>query len=60
MDFGQMLIWHVTLLPGAVGIVVALHILLVRRRGVVPPLPLRRDAAADLAASGPVPAGEEA
>ena len=35
---GQMLLWHVVLLPLAVGAVVVLHIVLVRRLGVVPPL----------------------
>ncbi|GAA2003511.1 cytochrome b N-terminal domain-containing protein [Catenulispora subtropica] len=40
MDFGQMLIWHVALLPLVISVIVAWHILLVRRRGVVPPLPL--------------------
>jgi ubiquinol-cytochrome c reductase cytochrome b subunit len=34
----QMLLWHVVLLPLAVGAVVVLHIVLVRRHGVVPPL----------------------
>lgn len=40
MDFGQMLLWHIVLLPLALGVLTALHILLVRRRGVVPPFPL--------------------
>jgi quinol-cytochrome oxidoreductase complex cytochrome b subunit len=35
---GQMLLWHVVLLPGAVGVIAVLHIVLVRRHGVVPPL----------------------
>ena len=39
-DFGQMLLWHVTLLPLALGILVVIHILQVRHRGVVPPIPL--------------------
>jgi len=39
LDFGQMLMWHIVLLPLAVGFIVGVHILLVRRRGVVPPLP---------------------
>jgi quinol---cytochrome c reductase cytochrome b subunit, bacillus type len=39
-DFGQMLLWHVALLPLALGLLVLLHILLVRLRGVVPPIPL--------------------
>ncbi len=35
---GQMLLWHVVLLPFAVGVVVLMHVVLVRRHGVVPPL----------------------
>lgn len=35
---GQMLLWHVVLLPTAVGLVAVLHVLLVRRHGVVPPV----------------------
>lgn len=35
---GQMLLWHVTLLPIAVGILAVMHVVLVRRHGVVPPL----------------------
>jgi ubiquinol-cytochrome c reductase cytochrome b subunit len=38
MDFGQMLIWHVALMPAVVSVLVVWHILLVRRHGVVPPL----------------------
>jgi len=34
----QMLLWHVTLLPAIVGVIVVLHIVLVRRHGVVPPI----------------------
>ena len=37
LNSGQMLLWHVTLLPLVVGVLVALHIVLVRRHGVVPP-----------------------
>jgi quinol-cytochrome oxidoreductase complex cytochrome b subunit len=37
LNFGQMLMWHIVLLPLVVGLVVVLHILQVRRRGVVPP-----------------------
>ena len=33
----QMLLWHVVLLPLAVGVLVVAHLLLVRRHGVVPP-----------------------
>lgn len=36
-DFGQMLMWHITLLPLSMIALVGLHVLLVRRRGVVTP-----------------------
>ncbi len=39
LNFGQMLLWHVLLLPVVVGVLIGVHLLLVRRRGVVPPLP---------------------
>ena len=35
---GQMLLWHVVLLPLAVGVITVLHVVLVRRHGVVPPI----------------------
>ncbi len=35
---GQMLLWHVVLLPFAVGVITVLHVILVRRHGVVPPI----------------------
>ena len=41
MNFGQMYSWHILLLPVAVSALVAGHILLVRRNGVVPPIPLK-------------------
>ncbi|MGO8871093.1 MAG: cytochrome b N-terminal domain-containing protein [Acidimicrobiales bacterium] len=47
-NFGQMILWHIVLLPLAVGCIVAGHVLLVRRRGVVPPF----------APPGQVPPGE--
>jgi ubiquinol-cytochrome c reductase cytochrome b subunit len=37
-NLGQVLMWHIVLLPLAVGAVVVLHVLLVRVHGVVPPL----------------------
>ncbi|MDQ0028686.1 cytochrome b N-terminal domain-containing protein [Arthrobacter bambusae] len=37
-DLGQLLMWHITLLPLAVAVVVAVHVVLVRMHGVVPPL----------------------
>jgi quinol-cytochrome oxidoreductase complex cytochrome b subunit len=44
LDFGQMLMWHIVLLPLALGVLVVAHVLLVRRRGVVPPFPPRAQA----------------
>ena len=41
LNYGQMLLWHVLLLPLAVALLVVGHILLVRRTGVCPPLPGR-------------------
>jgi ubiquinol-cytochrome c reductase cytochrome b subunit len=35
---GQMLLWHVVLLPVAVGVIAVWHVVLVRRHGVVPPI----------------------
>ena len=37
-NFGQIFMWHITLLPLAVAAIVALHVILVRAHGVVPPL----------------------
>jgi ubiquinol-cytochrome c reductase cytochrome b subunit len=44
-NLGQMLLWHVVLLPLAVGVIVVWHVLLVRRRGVVPPLDAQQSGA---------------
>ncbi|MFF3734544.1 cytochrome b N-terminal domain-containing protein [Streptomyces sp. NPDC002476] len=38
LDFGQMFMWHIVLLPIAVAILAVWHMLLVRLRGVVPPI----------------------
>ena len=35
---GQMLMWHIVLMPAVVGILVVWHVVLVRRHGVVPPI----------------------
>jgi len=43
LDVGQMMLWHVTLLPIGVGLVAVLHIVLVRVRGVVPPIGIAAD-----------------
>ncbi len=37
LNTGQMLLWHILLLPLVLGVLVVLHVLLVRRHGVVPP-----------------------
>lgn len=42
-NLGQMLLVHACLLPLVVGIMVAWHVLLVRRHGVVPPMDAVRD-----------------
>src|SRR6478735_8197853 len=38
MNLGQMMLWHVSLLPLVVGAIVTVHLVLVRRRGVAPPI----------------------
>ncbi len=58
-NLGQIFMWHITLLPFAVGAVVVLHVLLVRAHGVVSPL----DAAetdSQLQQSAPKSPGEQA
>jgi quinol-cytochrome oxidoreductase complex cytochrome b subunit len=37
LNTSQMVLWHVTLLPLVVGVLVVVHVILVRRHGVVPP-----------------------
>jgi hypothetical protein len=46
MNFGQMLLWHVVLLPLLLVALVGAHILLVRVRGVVHPFPIPAEASA--------------
>jgi hypothetical protein len=43
MNFGQMLMWHIVLIPLALVAIVGAHVLAVRVRGVAHPLPARRD-----------------
>jgi ubiquinol-cytochrome c reductase cytochrome b subunit len=50
MNFGQMYSYHVFLLPLAVVGLVAAHVLLVRRHGIVPPF--RLDAVGPVKPSG--------
>ena len=38
LNFGQMLMWHIVLLPAAIGVLTVWHLVLVRRRGIVPPI----------------------
>ena len=47
LDVGQMLLWHVMLLPLIVGVIVVLHVLMVRARGVVPPIGVDEDGTFD-------------
>ncbi len=49
LNFGQMYSYHILLFPVLVIGIVSLHILLVRRHGIVPPIPLA-DSVADAAA----------
>ena len=44
LNFGQMLMWHIVLLPIGVVLIAGLHILMVRRRGIVPPFPETKSA----------------
>jgi quinol-cytochrome oxidoreductase complex cytochrome b subunit len=43
LNLGQMLLWHIMLLPLGVGIIVVLHVVLVRVRGVAPPIGIAAD-----------------
>lgn len=45
LNFGQMFMWHILLLPAVLGVLIVLHVLLVRRHGVFPPLPPKGAAA---------------
>ncbi|MEZ0090891.1 cytochrome b N-terminal domain-containing protein [Streptacidiphilus sp. EB129] len=38
LDFGQMLMWHIVILPLVLGLLTAWHLLMVRLRGIVPPI----------------------
>ncbi|MDT0263629.1 cytochrome b N-terminal domain-containing protein [Jatrophihabitans lederbergiae] len=69
LDTGQMLLWHVMLLPLIVGVLIVLHVILVRRHGVVPPFDAQPPTAANPTAApvteqrvptGPTPMPSEA
>ena len=49
LNTGQMLLWHMTILPLVIGLIVFLHIVLVRRHGVVPPFDAQPPSAEDRA-----------
>src|SRR5580704_15314924 len=55
LNFGQMYSYHVFLLPLAVVAIVAAHILLVRKHGIVPPFERFGDAGAPTSTSQPSP-----
>lgn len=59
MDFGQMLMWHIVLLPLALVAIAGLHVLMVRRHGVVPPFPAAQAASETTVAAGTAPSGGE-
>ncbi|MDH6121362.1 cytochrome b N-terminal domain-containing protein [Kitasatospora sp. GAS204B] len=53
LDFGQMLMWHIVLFPVVICLLSAWHVLLVRLRGIVPPID------APLTDAEQVPPGQE-
>jgi Cytochrome b(N-terminal)/b6/petB len=53
LNFGQMFMWHILLLPLVLGVLIALHVLLVRKHGVVPPFPAKGQVAFDSADAAP-------
>ncbi|MHB9859467.1 cytochrome b N-terminal domain-containing protein [Streptomyces sp. YIM S03343] len=55
LDFGQMLMWHIVLLPFVLGLLTVWHILLVRLRGIVPPI--GATVPPDSGAASPAPEG---
>ncbi len=54
LNFGQMLMWHIVLLPLVVSLLVGIHLLMVRRRGVVPPFALEPKAVAASDSTTPI------
>jgi quinol-cytochrome oxidoreductase complex cytochrome b subunit len=59
-NFGQMYSWHIYLLPMAVVALVGVHVLLVRKHGVVPPFELPTDKSTAPATNGQATAREAA
>ncbi len=58
LNFGQMLMWHIVLIPIVLVAIVGAHVLLVRVRGVSHPLPERRTALRGRAARTTAAAGD--
>jgi ubiquinol-cytochrome c reductase cytochrome b subunit len=56
-NFGQMLMWHIVLLPLVVVLLVGIHVLLVRLRGVVPPFDAGDGSGATGAGDGSIATG---
>ncbi len=52
LNFGQMYSWHIWILPMAIAGLVAVHVLLVRHHGIVPPFKLDDDRLHDKVAKG--------
>jgi quinol-cytochrome oxidoreductase complex cytochrome b subunit len=59
LNTGQMLLWHVMLLPMLLGVLVVLHVILVRRHGVVPPFDAVPPDLTNPDASWPLPGSDE-
>jgi len=59
LNYGQMLLFHVVLFPLVLGVLVVLHVLLVRRRGVVPPFADREQAEPEPEPAAPQPSTVE-
>ena len=59
-NFGQMYSWHIYLLPMAVVALVGVHVLLVRKHGVVPPFELPTDNSEAPVTNGQTEVGEVA
>jgi ubiquinol-cytochrome c reductase cytochrome b subunit len=52
LNFGQMLMWHIMILPLAVVAITVLHVLLVRTKGIVPPIEIEPTDPATAATGG--------
>ena len=59
LNYGQMLLFHVVLFPLVLGFLVIWHVLLVRRRGVVPPFEDEPHTPAATESTQPAPTPEE-